>query len=90
MDGDIIAPKGRSEMMNMTSDMLGGFNFRILLFLYLIFIIICSDVFVDRVLTKFDGAVDMHVPTTYGTCVQGGLLVGAFVVADVLVKMEVL
>lgn len=90
MDSDVIGAKNKTEMLNMASDALGGFSFKLILFLYLIFIIVCSDVFIDKILSKFDSAVDMHVPTTYGTLIQGAILVVSYIFTDVLIKMEVL
>lgn len=66
------------------------FDFKMMIILFLLFIIITSDVFVDRILSRFGGAVNLNIPTTWGTVLQGLLLVFSYVLFDILVTYEVL
>jgi hypothetical protein len=49
-------------------------------------LLLSSDVFVERVLSKIDAAVDMGHPTSYGTVIQGILLVLCALVLDGLTQ----
>lgn len=65
-------------------------EWKMLVLLFLIFILISSDVFISRILSKGDNAVVMGRPTTSGTVIQGMTLVGLFAGADMLVKNRIL
>lgn len=47
--------------------------------LFILYLIIHSDVFLDGVLSKFDGALVGNYATTYGTLIQGGTLLGSYI-----------
>lgn len=66
------------------------FDFKMMIILFILFIIITSDVFIDRILAKFNGAVNLNIPTAWGTVIQGVVLVLAYVLFDILVTYDVL
>ena len=61
---------------------------KVLLSLFVLFIVVTSDGFVDHVLDKFDGGVDGGVPTSYGTVVQGIFLVFFYAIVVYLMDMD--
>lgn len=56
--------------------------------LFLVFIILSSNVFIEFFLNKWSGSVDpaINSPTTYGTVIQGIMLVLAYVIIDIIVS----
>jgi hypothetical protein len=58
--------------------------------LYLLFLFVCSDAFVNSILSKFVGAVNEREPTNVGIMVMGIFLVIGVIVGQYLVKNEVL
>lgn len=56
----------------------------------LIFIIISSDVFINRALAKFRGAVDYKCPTSWGTFLQGLFLVFACILVDAAIHQKII
>lgn len=59
------------------------------IFLFIIFILISSDVFIDRVLTTRDNRyVEGRMCTLNGVLVQGIILVIGYILIDVLVNMD--
>ena len=58
--------------------------------LFVIFILLCSDVFIDQVLRKINGAADIDSTTTKGTIIQGICLCIAFLILESLMDNEVL
>jgi hypothetical protein len=62
-------------------------NLKLLFILFLLYIFVNCDMFIDKILGKVDGAVaDGRMPTTKGTVIAGLILVLLFVIADVLVR----
>lgn len=63
---------------------LGLNNFKVSVFLFLIFIVLNCDVFVDKVMPK--GYTDGRHPTTKGIVLQGVLIVLGYMIINVLVS----
>jgi len=72
------------------ADMITRVRFKYYLLLFLAFIIVSSDVFIDRVLTKFTGATDYKCANTKGTVIQAGFLVLLCVVLDVFAGQKII
>jgi hypothetical protein len=62
-------------------------NYKLLFFLYIIFLFLTSDVFVDKILDRVDDAVHDRNPTTKGTFIQGLFLVLFYIAADAITTM---
>lgn len=45
-------------------------NWKVLVFIMILFIIINSDIFLENILSKLDKAVEGNCTTTYGTIIQ--------------------
>lgn len=90
-DSDPIAVSNRpDDFTALITDGISGIQYKLILFLFLIFLIITSDVFTNRVLTKFKGAVDYKYPTNYGTVLQGVFLVLFYIVIDVGIRHKII
>jgi|UniRef100_A0A6C0IU66 hypothetical protein len=62
---------------------LKGFpSFRMILFVFLIFIFVNSDLYIDLVLNDLDGGTVVGVPTHYGTMVQAVTATILYIIAD--------
>lgn len=84
LDSDpIVTSCGPDDFASLITDGLGGIQYKLVLFLFLIFLIITSDVFTNRVLTSFKGAVDYKSPTNYGAFLQGIFLVLFYIIINV-------
>lgn len=89
-DDEIEEQGGKNKPDDLAGAFAGVFslaNLKLLFILFLIFLFINSDMFIDRMLGKVDGAVaDGRMPTTKGTILQGTILVLLYIMADVLIK----
>lgn len=65
-------------------------NLKLIVFIFLIFVAICSDMFSEHVLSRFNGTVDGRVPNTKGTLIQGVFLVLFYIMADILVQYGII
>jgi hypothetical protein len=71
-------------------DSLASTNFKLLVFIFLAFLLVTSDVFADKVISRISpDAVDHHNLNSKGTMIAGLFLVLAYVVCDVIIKTNI-
>jgi len=70
----------------MAASMFSNLNIKNAIFLFLMGILIFSDVFIENVLKSFDGAVFENESTTKGTMIQLLVLVLGYLIVDLLVQ----
>lgn len=86
----ILASQTPDDLSSIVTDLLGSIQYKFLGFLFLLFILVSSDVFVSRVLTTFDGAVDMKCPTNWGVFLQALVLVIGMTFIDAMIKQKII
>jgi hypothetical protein len=82
--------KTNDAVGTMFVDMLSKINFKIAFFLLFAFIIISSDVFVNRILYNFGGATEGKNTTNYGAALQGMFLALGYIIMDIFVRSGVI
>ena len=55
-----------------------------------IFLLISSDVFINRVLSQFQGAVDYKNPTSWGVFLQGLFLAIICIFMDAIIRQKII
>lgn len=75
-----------SELGELVKDFVGKIPFLVSFILFIIYLVISSDVFFSRVLKKIDGATQLENITTYGIVVQGIILSISFILVDIIVN----
>ncbi len=90
LDSDPIMTKAPDDFTSLITDGLSGIEYKLIFFLVLIFLIVTSDVFANRVLSKFKGAVDYKYPTNYGTLLQAMFLVIFYIIIDTGIKYKII
>lgn len=75
-----------SELGELVKDFVGKIPFLVSFILFIIYLVISSDVFFSRVLKKIDGATQLENITTYGIVVQGIILSVSFILVDIIVN----
>lgn len=60
------------------------------IFLFIVFLLLSSDVFIDQALSRFNGAVDAGIPTSIGVVIQGIFLVVGYILIDTLTASAIL
>ncbi len=86
IDGD----EDSHSFVSVISDMFGAIQYKLFMFIFIIFLLISSDTFIGRILSNVNGAVDYRSPTSYGTFLQGLLLVLSCVVLQLLIDQKIL
>jgi hypothetical protein len=76
--------------MSVLLDIAGHIQYKFLGLLLIIFMMVSSDIFINRALAQFKGAVDFKCPTSWGTFLQGLFLVLIMVCIDALIRQNVI
>ncbi len=64
-----------------------GINYKFYFFLFIIFMLLTSDVFIDKVLGNINGATDYRNTTVKGTLIQGIILVFATLAINMIIDL---
>jgi|SRR5579883_3683017 len=90
-DGDIGKKKKPDDLASAFMGFFTTINYKMLLFLFIIFIFITSDIFVDKILSRINGTVEhTNITTNKGTFIQGLFLVLFYIIMDMLIKLGVI
>ena len=89
-----VSPKHTpSDFDPIVGELFAGLHLKLLAFLFIIFLFLTSDTFIESFLKKMDGAVAEQCTvstTTYGTTIQGILLVLFYIIFDILIKKQII
>ncbi len=86
----MMGGKAPDDMVGIVVDLVSNIQFKFLGLMLLVFIMISSDVFINRALSKFKGAVDYKCPTSWGVCLQGMFLVMVMIIIDGLIRQKII
>ncbi len=76
-------PKKNNTIGGLVAKSLSKVNYMVALCLFILFVILNNDVFINNILAKVNGAVEYDVPTSYGTMIQGLILIIGFMIMDI-------
>jgi len=82
--------KTPGDFPSLFADLFLKINWKMAFFLFLIFIILTSDIFIDKCLRKIPGSVDNMTSTNKGSVIQGVFLVIFFVIMDGIINSGVI
>lgn len=84
--GDDEEPKKSDDFISIIMNMLSNIPYKMAFLLFLVFILIMSDLFHDYILIQFDGAIVEGRITSYGHLVQDLGLVIFYIIFDALMQ----
>jgi hypothetical protein len=90
IDNDTSTGEKPDDLGSAIMGFLSGMNYKLLFFLFLIFIFLTSDIFVEKILARINGAVNGHEISTKGTLIQGLLLVLMYSITDLIIQLNYL
>jgi hypothetical protein len=85
-----VNKKDKDDFVQMGMSLLNTINFKIAFFLFLIGMIIFSDMFINGVINKFSNTLHGECTTTKGTIIQLIFLVLSYIIIDLLNKSEII
>lgn len=77
------------SLIGIVNDMLMSIQYKLIGMMMIVFIVLSSDVFINRVLASFTGAVDYKQPTSWGVVLQMMFLAIALIGADVMIRQKI-
>jgi hypothetical protein len=80
----------KTDLMKISGGILSNINYKMAFLLFIIGIIIFSDVFIENIIQPFGDTVDAECTTTKGTMIQLSFLTIGYLILDLIVKYEVL
>jgi len=90
-DSDLLITGRRpDDVTSIIMDMISHVQFKFVALMFLMFIFLSSDVFINRILATFKGAVNQKTPTTYGTTLNGLFLVIAMIIIDAFIGQKII
>jgi hypothetical protein len=84
--GEDTTCEKKSDFMKIGGNIFSNINYKQTIFMFLMGMVIFSDLFIDGVLTGMSGAVDGECPTTKGTIVQLTVFCLLLIVVDLMIK----
>lgn len=90
MDFDKFDSAMPDDFNDIVSDALVSAKYKLYLLITLLFFIITSDVFVNRVLISFDKAVSGKCATNWGTFIQGMFLCFGCILIDTMIRQKII
>lgn len=78
----------KTDFMAMTGNLLTNINYKVAFLLFIMGMIVFSDVFIDGILSGFSDTVDAECTTTKGTMLQLMFMTIAYILIDLLVQYE--
>lgn len=90
MDSEEIAEPKKGDLINVIVDFMNEINYKLVFFLFMIFLLLSSDVFLAQILSNINGAMELNTVTTYGTIIQGLFLILFYIIADMLIKTDLI
>lgn len=79
-----------TDFMKVSGGILSNINYKVALFLFVVSMIIFSDVFIEFAIRPFGDTVSDECTTTKGTMLQLIFMVVSYVFLDLVVKYEIL
>ena len=89
-DSDPLPGNKVGDFTSMICDAVSSVQYKLFFSIFAMFIFLSSDVFIQRILSSFNGAVDYKNVTSWGTVLQGMFLIIASVCADMLIRQKIL
>ncbi len=91
-DSDPIMVTGRcpDDFTSIVLDLFGSIQYKLFGMMFVVFVILSSDVFINRVLSQIKGAVDMKYPTSWGVLLQGMFLVITCIILDASIHQKII
>ena len=71
-------------------DILQSVNYKFYGLMFLTFMVITSEEYITRILSRIEGALEYQIPTTYGAMIQALSLVMVMLIVHMLIHKEVI
>lgn len=88
INSDNVKKCSKTDLMKISGNLLGNINFKVAFLLFMVGMIVFSDLFIDGFLSNVSDSVSGECTTTKGTMIQLLFLVIGYILIDLIVKYE--
>lgn len=85
---DEVEDSKKSDFVSVSGNIILSINYKLGFFMFLIGMVLFSDLFIEKILVGFGNSVDCETPNTKGTIIQLLMFVLLMLMFDVLIKWE--
>lgn len=85
-----ITDSKKTDFVNASSSVIGNINFKLIFYMFLLGIILFSDLFISNVLTHIPDSVDGEYVTNKGTMIQLLVYSLGLLVFDLVIKYDII
>lgn len=89
-DPIMISGKCPDDLTSVIMDIASNVQYKLFMLIFLMFIILSTDVFVNRILSKFKGATEVKVIQSWGVMIQGLFLLISMITLDAAIKNKII
>lgn len=89
-DPILIISKEPDSITDMIADSITHIPYKLYGMMFIVFVFLSSDVFTNRIMSNFHGAVDYKCLTSWGVVLQGIFLVIAVICLDALIQYKII
>ena len=86
----ILVKKRPDDLTSIVLDISSHVQYKFLGLLFIVFLFLNSDVFINRILSTFAGAVNYKYSTSWGVILQGMFLVIIMLCIDTLIRQNII
>lgn len=90
LDSEPILSEAPDNMSEMLIDSISKIQIKLFGLMFLIFMFLSTDIFINRVLSHIPNAVDMKTPTNWGVAIQATILTICMIFIDVLINQHII
>jgi hypothetical protein len=80
----------KTDFMTVSGNIISNVNYKVAFMLFVLSIILYSDVFVDKIIRPIGDTVEDECPTSKGTIIQIIFLIMSYIIIDLVVKYDIL
>lgn len=86
----IIISSNKGDFVSAVVDISSHVQYKFLILMMITYIMLSSDVFINRVLSQFNHAVDYKCPTSWGVCIQSLVLALIMLMIDGMIRQKII
>ena len=78
------------DLISVMNDLVSHVQSKFIGLMVIVFILLSSDVFINRILSTFSGAVDYKSPTSWGVTLQSMFLAISMMAIDAMIRQKII
>jgi hypothetical protein len=89
-DPILLYRRAPDDLAAILVDIVSRIQYKFIGLLIIVFVLLSSDTFINRILSRFDNAVNYKCPTSWGVCIQAIFLALIMIIIDMLIRQKII